>query len=170
MSSIQRSTITTSQSLRQPSEAQVQPRQASSSWEIPSSTTSHSVCRHSDLLRHFGRDPLGLQPYALAAPLYCRQWLTPRYGIKLASFTAEKIIPLSAYISCCSIGLLLNYAHSSWILILPVFLTIASKYILTFNGRHVFNPSLFGLAACLLFTNEVITAAPAYQWLVATSA
>ena len=76
----------------------------------------------------------------------------------------RKIIPLSAYISCCSIGLLLNYSHTHILLAFPVFMTIASKYLLTVKGRHHFNPSLFGLCTSLLLTNELITAAPAYQW------
>ncbi|WNG23059.1 hypothetical protein F0U62_02670 [Cystobacter fuscus] len=76
----------------------------------------------------------------------------------------RKVVPLSGYISCCSLALLLNYSHSSWMLLLPVWLTIGSKYVLTFQGRHVFNPSMFGVATSLLFTRELITAAPAYQW------
>lgn len=76
----------------------------------------------------------------------------------------EKVVPLSGYISCCSLALLLNYSHSSWLLLLPVWLTIGSKYVLTYEGRHVFNPSMFGVATSLLLTRELITAAPAYQW------
>jgi Na+-translocating ferredoxin:NAD+ oxidoreductase RnfD subunit len=76
----------------------------------------------------------------------------------------ERVVPLSGYISCCSLALLLNYSHSSWLLLLPVWLAIGSKYVLTFEGRHVFNPSMFGVATSLLFTRELITAAPAYQW------
>lgn len=76
----------------------------------------------------------------------------------------RRIIPLSAYISCCSLGLLLNYSHHSWMLLFPVFMTIGSKYLLTFQGRHIFNPSLFGVCASLLLTSELVTAAPAYQW------
>lgn len=76
----------------------------------------------------------------------------------------RKIVPLSAYISCCSLALLLNYSHDSWVLFFPVLLTVGSKYALTFEGRHVFNPSMFGVAMSLLLTGELITAAPAYQW------
>ena len=47
---------------------------------------------------------------------------------------------------------------------LPVFLTIGSKYLFTIDGKHHFNPSLFGVVMTLLFTGELITAAPAYQW------
>lgn len=72
--------------------------------------------------------------------------------------------PLSAYISCCSLALLLNYSHGTWLLFLPVLITIGSKYLLTVNGRHHFNPSMFGVAVALLASRELITAAPAYQW------
>lgn len=72
--------------------------------------------------------------------------------------------PLSAYISCASLALLLNYAHGSAVLLYPVLLAIGSKYVFTFEGRHVFNPSLFGVAMSLLLANDVITTAPAYQW------
>lgn len=72
--------------------------------------------------------------------------------------------PLSAYISCASLALLLNYAHGSAVLLYPVLLAIGSKYVFTFEGKHVFNPSLFGVAVSLLLADDVITTAPAYQW------
>ena len=75
-------------------------------------------------------------------------------------FSKRKIVPLSALISCTSLGILLNYSHHSWVLFFPVFLTIGSKYLLTFQGRHVFNPSMFGVATSLLLSQELITAAP----------
>ncbi|MEW5738945.1 MAG: FG-GAP-like repeat-containing protein [Myxococcota bacterium] len=79
-------------------------------------------------------------------------------------FTKKKVLPLSAVISCTSLGILLNYSHHSWVLFFPVLLAIGSKHVLTFQGRHVFNPSMFGVAVSLLATRELITAAPAYQW------
>jgi hypothetical protein len=79
-------------------------------------------------------------------------------------FKKKKVFPLSAYISCCSLALLLNYAHASWVLLFPVLMAVGSKQVLTFEGKHVYNPSMFGVATSLLFTNELITAAPAYQW------
>jgi hypothetical protein len=74
------------------------------------------------------------------------------------------IFPLSAAISSLSLGILLNYAHGIWLPLVPVFVTIASKYVFTHNGKHVYNPSLFGVVFTLLFANDMITAAPAYQW------
>jgi hypothetical protein len=76
----------------------------------------------------------------------------------------ELIVPLSAYISALSIAILLNFAHDYALLALPIFLTIGSKYLFTFDGRHHYNPSLFGVAITLLFAGTLITAAPAYQW------
>ncbi|MCW8138657.1 MAG: VCBS repeat-containing protein [Planctomycetota bacterium] len=76
----------------------------------------------------------------------------------------RRVVPLSAYISCCSLALLLNYSHGSPWLLVPVLLTIGSKHLLTVGGRHVFNPSMFGVAVSLLVTGDLVTTAPAYQW------
>ncbi|MEN9796648.1 MAG: hypothetical protein RL653_344, partial [Pseudomonadota bacterium] len=53
----------------------------------------------------------------------------------------QKVLPLSAWISCASLAILLNYAKHSVILFLPVLLAIGGKHVLTFRGRHVLNPS-----------------------------
>ncbi|MDB4893316.1 MAG: hypothetical protein JWL61_5171, partial [Gemmatimonadetes bacterium] len=76
----------------------------------------------------------------------------------------ELIVPLSAYITSLSIAMLLNFAHDYAVLALPVFLAIGSKYLFTIDGKHHFNPSLFGVAVTLLLAGDLITAAPAYQW------
>ncbi|TBR21294.1 hypothetical protein EPO15_10690, partial [bacterium] len=74
------------------------------------------------------------------------------------------VLPLSAYISGLSLALLLNYSHTPWLLFLPVFYTVGSKYLFTVDGRHHFNPSLFGVVASLALSGELISTAPAYQW------
>jgi Na+-translocating ferredoxin:NAD+ oxidoreductase RnfD subunit len=74
------------------------------------------------------------------------------------------IFPLSAAITSLSLSILLNYAHDFWILLVPVFFAIGSKYIFTFEGRHIFNPAQAGVTLSLLFCGRLITAAPAYQW------
>jgi enediyne biosynthesis protein E4 len=76
----------------------------------------------------------------------------------------ERVVPLSAFISMLSIALLLNYSHNYYLLFLPAFFTIVSKYVLTFRGRHVFNPSLFGLVCALILGQGLYSSAPAYQW------
>ncbi len=104
----------------------------------------------------FGRDPLQMLltvASALALDMALAWWLR-----------AERLVPLSAYISGLSLALLLNYSHDYLLLFFPVFLTIGSKYLLTFRGRHVFNPSMFGVAVSLLLGGDLISTAPAYQW------
>jgi len=76
----------------------------------------------------------------------------------------ERLVPLSAFISMMSIGLLLNYSHNYYLLFLPAFFTVVSKYIFTFHGRHIFNPSLFGLVCALVLGRGLYSSAPAYQW------
>jgi Na+-transporting NADH:ubiquinone oxidoreductase subunit NqrB len=76
----------------------------------------------------------------------------------------EWIVPLSAYISCVSIALLLNYSHNCYLLFLPVFFCLSSKYIFTYQGKHVFNPSLFGIVAALTVGHGLYSSSPAYQW------
>ncbi|KFE64180.1 FG-GAP-like repeat-containing protein [Hyalangium minutum] len=74
------------------------------------------------------------------------------------------LFPLSAVISSLSLALLLNYAHDPLLMLVPVFLTVASKHLLTHEGRHVINPSLFGVTTTLLFFGDLITSSPSYQW------
>jgi hypothetical protein len=77
---------------------------------------------------------------------------------------SRKMFPLSAMISCCSLAIILNWSfgiHNLW---LPVFICIASKYLITLNGKHFFNPSLLAICICLLLGEEFVTLAPSYQW------
>ena len=81
-----------------------------------------------------------------------------------AIFQNKAVFPLSGYISSLSLAILLNYTLGfTWIWI-PVFIAIASKYLFIYKKRHIFNPSLFAICCCLLFGQEFITLAPAYQW------
>ena len=74
------------------------------------------------------------------------------------------VFPLSAWISCCSLAILLNYSHGSILPFFPVLLCFAGKNILTFEGKHFYNPAMFAVGASLLIGGEMITAAAAYQW------
>jgi Na+-translocating ferredoxin:NAD+ oxidoreductase RnfD subunit len=76
----------------------------------------------------------------------------------------EILFPLSGAITGCSLSILTNFGHGLWLPFVPVFFAISSKYLITFQGRHVFNPALFGITLSLLLTNGAISAAPAYQW------
>ena len=135
-----------------------------SPWEWPSPRDTRipfavlltAYCSFGFTFLGFNRSPFQMLTLITGGCLLDMGWAWLVHG--------RRIIPLSAYISCCSLSLLLNYAHGTWWLLFPVFMAIGSKYIFTFQGRHVFNPSLFGVCTSLLLTNELVTAAPAYQW------
>lgn len=59
--------------------------------------------------------------------------------------------PLSAYITGNSVAILTKPAAGlAWPLVVASSISILSKYCLTFRGRHLWNPSNFGLCALLL--------------------
>lgn len=59
----------------------------------------------------------------------------------------------SVLISAMSLCLLLK--TNSWqISLLAAFLTVVSKYIFRWNQKHIFNPSAFGIVACLFLTDD----------------
>lgn len=94
---------------------------------------------------------------------------TVAFGMALDAAVAgllkgRRVFPLSAGISCLSLAILLNFSLGYHFLWLPVLITVASKYLLTFRGKHVFNPSMFGIVACLLIGQGWISLSPAYQW------
>lgn len=74
------------------------------------------------------------------------------------------LFPLSALITSLSLSFLLNYSHDFFLLFVPLFFAIGSKYVFTFRGRHALNPAMVGVSLSLLFSEEMVTAAPAYQW------
>ena len=133
-------------------------------------------------MKNFLRDPRN--PFAVLLILYavlgCTVWgfnrspsqilLTIAIGCGLEMFLAwmfrekHRLIPKSALITSISLSLLLNYGHSYLLVVFPVFCAIASKYLITWRGRHVFNPSLFGVVIALFLGNAQYAAAPAYQW------
>lgn len=60
---------------------------------------------------------------------------------------------LSALISCCSVLLLLR-SESTVLLCLAAMLSIASKFVFRFSGKHIFNPSNFGIVAVLFLSDK----------------
>lgn len=59
----------------------------------------------------------------------------------------------SVLISAMSLCLLLK-TNDWYVSLLAAFLTVASKYVLRFNQKHIFNPSAFGIVATLLLTKD----------------
>jgi Na+-translocating ferredoxin:NAD+ oxidoreductase RnfD subunit len=71
-----------------------------------------------------------------------RLWRLPRFD------------PKSALISGLSLCLLLRTNHL-WLVPVAALVTIASKFVLRVNNKHIFNPTNFGIVIFLLSTNMV---------------
>src|SRR5438477_6367339 len=70
----------------------------------------------------------------------------------------------SAYITGISLALLIKpQANMLWPFALGAFLAIASKYVLTYRGRHLWNPSNFAIALLLLLASSSV-AVLSHQW------
>ena len=73
--------------------------------------------------------------------------------------------PRSAFISSLSLTLLLR-TSSPWIAATAAFIAIASKYVIRYRGKHIFNPTNIGIVlAILLFDNAWVSSG---QWGAAT--
>jgi len=73
------------------------------------------------------------------------------------------LIPISAYISCLSLGILI--ASPDWrVFAVASVWAILSKYLLRVGDRHFFNPSNFAIVATVLLSHGVATVAPGSQW------
>lgn len=70
----------------------------------------------------------------------------------------------SAYITGISLALLIKpQANILWPFALGAFIAIASKYVLTYRGRHLWNPSNFAIALLLLIAADSV-AVLSHQW------
>ena len=74
------------------------------------------------------------------------------------------LVPISGLITGLGLSVLTNFSHGLWLAAIPPFFATASKYVFTVNGRHIYNPGLFGVIAALVLSDGMITPAPAYQW------
>ncbi len=68
----------------------------------------------------------------------------------------------SAYISGISVGILVR-SPAFWPYVLCALLSISSKYVLRHNGRHLWNPSNFGISALLFLAGDA-AASLSIQW------
>lgn len=68
----------------------------------------------------------------------------------------------SAYISGISVGILIR-SPQLWPFALCAIISIASKYVLRYKGRHIWNPSNFGVVAMLLLAPQSV-AILSIQW------
>jgi Na+-translocating ferredoxin:NAD+ oxidoreductase RnfD subunit len=75
----------------------------------------------------------------------------------------ELAVPLSAYITALSIGLLVESYDWRVYVVVPTW-AILSKYLLRDRTRHFFNPSNFGIVMVLLFGHGIASVSPGSQW------
>ena len=104
----------------------------------------------------FGRTPW--QVVLIVATAVAADFILDRLLRKRGGF------PWSGLITGCGLSLLLDCGSSTWMPMLPPLLAISSKYLFTLNGRHVYNPALFGLITSMFLGGGLISPAPAYQW------
>jgi Na+-transporting NADH:ubiquinone oxidoreductase subunit NqrB len=83
--------------------------------------------------------------------------------IIMAVWKREISLPLSAYITALSVGLLLESYDWRVYVVVPAW-SILSKYLLRDSTRHFFNPSNFGIVMALLFGHGIASVAPGSQW------
>jgi Na+-transporting NADH:ubiquinone oxidoreductase subunit NqrB len=84
------------------------------------------------------------------------QWVCARWC------KVERFDPRSALISGLSLCLLLRTNHLALAVVCAV-ATVASKFVLRFQGKHIFNPTNFGIVAMILATNGGVWVSPG-QW------
>lgn len=75
----------------------------------------------------------------------------------------QLIVPLSGLISGLGLALLLRSKYPA-VFVLAAVAAIGSKHLITFKGRHRFNPSNFGLIVALAFTQGGISMLTPGQW------
>jgi Na+-translocating ferredoxin:NAD+ oxidoreductase RnfD subunit len=85
--------------------------------------------------------------------------------VVLSWFLRGRLVNISsAYITGISLALLIKpQANILWPFALGAFLAIASKYVLNYRGRHLWNPSNFAIAALLLLAPATV-AVLSHQW------
>ncbi len=96
----------------------------------------------------------------VAVTLFCCAALDLLLGI----LTARKILfPLSGLLTGLSLGLLLESYDLRLFVVASVW-SIFSKHLIKVKGRHVFNPSNFGIVAAIWLSHGLATVAPGSQW------
>jgi Na+-transporting NADH:ubiquinone oxidoreductase subunit NqrB len=92
------------------------------------------------LLRDFSIHPQQVA-LAFAAGLATQAFWLKRLGLQQRGF-------LSAIVTCCGLSLLLR-ADSLWVHALAAALAMSSKFVLRFNGKHLYNPANLGVIAAI---------------------
>ena len=74
------------------------------------------------------------------------------------------IFPLSGFISGLGLALLFSAPGNTWLMLLVSWMTMTGKFLVTWKGHHIYNPTNLALVAILLFSGGQAAVSPAYQW------
>jgi Na+-translocating ferredoxin:NAD+ oxidoreductase RnfD subunit len=74
------------------------------------------------------------------------------------------LLPLSAVISGLGLGILFTAPGSQWFMLLASWLAISEKYLITWRGHHLFNPTNLAMLGIVFVSSGQAAIAPAYQW------
>lgn len=78
--------------------------------------------------------------------------------------TRKYLLPLSGLISGLGLGILFTAPGATWLMLLVSWICITAKYLITWRGHHIFNPTNFALVVMILISGGQASIAPAYQW------
>jgi Na+-translocating ferredoxin:NAD+ oxidoreductase RnfD subunit len=74
------------------------------------------------------------------------------------------IFPLSGVISGLGLALLFSAPGNTWLMLLVSWMTMTGKFLVTWQGHHIYNPTNLALVIVLLFSGGQAAVSPAYQW------
>jgi Na+-translocating ferredoxin:NAD+ oxidoreductase RnfD subunit len=119
---------------------------------LPHDPRVYQIATLSGLLL-YGTLHLGLEVEPLYAALALATALLTQWGAgRLAGRPAFD--PKSAWISGLSLALLLRAGSPLWVVVAAV-LAVGSKFVLRYRGKHLFNPTNFGIVATMLASGQV---------------
>jgi Na+-translocating ferredoxin:NAD+ oxidoreductase RnfD subunit len=78
--------------------------------------------------------------------------------------TRMLIFPLSGVISGLGLALLFSAPGNTWLMLLVSWMTMTGKFVVTWKGHHIYNPTNLALVLILLFSGGQAAVSPAYQW------
>jgi Na+-translocating ferredoxin:NAD+ oxidoreductase RnfD subunit len=74
------------------------------------------------------------------------------------------IFPLSGVISGLGQALLFSAPGQTWLMLLVSWMTMTGKFLVTWKGHHIYNPTNLALVLVLLLSGGQAAVSPAYQW------
>lgn len=80
------------------------------------------------------------------------------------ALTRMFIVPLSGVISGLGLALLFSAPAAGWMMLFMAWITMSGKYLVTWRGHHIYNPTNLALVLMLLLSGGQAAVSPSYQW------